>query len=267
MFKLPGEFLAENVDCTEVADVNNWLMLDEFLAEDVDCIEVAGLKNWLRADGTDADGVMQRVMGRGTGDARPGTTIKPAPACTSRKDFSSPFIESFFVPPIAESFLTATFRMAFTNDGSFMEQYLAKMKEKEQAGGAAGAGAAEKASEAGPSLTPQAEEASGDFSPSASFTGERPGFIFKLDHRGLGYYRDVVMEERKAAELAKTKPPTVIKPRSFIAMPAKGGIAKKKNKKDEKETEEGKSKYLSEMQKYKDMSCGSDTKHDRPLVK
>ncbi|CAK9006023.1 unnamed protein product [Durusdinium trenchii] len=29
-----------------------------------------------------------------------------------------------------------------------------------------------------------------DFSASKAFAGERPGWVFKLDHRGLGYYRD-----------------------------------------------------------------------------
>ena len=31
--------------------------------------------------------------------------------------------------------------------------------------------------------------------------------------------------------------------------------------------EENKPRYIAEMEKYKSMSCGSDTKHDRPLVK
>lgn len=33
-----------------------------------------------------------------------------------------------------------------------------------------------------------------DFSASSKFSGVRPGWVFKLDHRGLGYYRDVPPE-------------------------------------------------------------------------
>eukprot|EP00438_Fugacium_kawagutii_P000054 Skav215900 [mRNA] locus=scaffold1542:74695:76243:- [translate_table: standard] len=33
-----------------------------------------------------------------------------------------------------------------------------------------------------------------DFSASSSFLGPRDGWVFKLDHRGLGYYRDGPLE-------------------------------------------------------------------------
>ncbi|CAE7390801.1 unnamed protein product [Symbiodinium microadriaticum] len=30
-----------------------------------------------------------------------------------------------------------------------------------------------------------------DFAASAEFAGSRPGYVYKMDHRGLGYYKDM----------------------------------------------------------------------------
>merc|ERR1712056_135608 len=38
------------------------------------------------------------------------------------------------------------------------------------------------------------------FEPAASFQGFRPGFVFKMGARGLGYYRDRVQEEKVKEE-------------------------------------------------------------------
>ena len=36
-----------------------------------------------------------------------------------------------------------------------------------------------------------AEAAAPEFEPASAFSGARPGYVFRSDHYGLGYYRDV----------------------------------------------------------------------------
>ena len=63
---------------------------------------------------------------------------------------------------------------------------------------------------AGPSTS--AEQ---DFIPSESFDGAKPGYVFKLDDCGVGYYRDIPLAERiqaasaEASKAAKSKPVVV----------------------------------------------------------
>ena len=35
-----------------------------------------------------------------------------------------------------------------------------------------------------------------DYIPSNSFTGRKPGYVFKTDEQGLGYYRDKIEMEK-----------------------------------------------------------------------
>ncbi len=129
--------------------------------------------------------------------------------------------------------------MAFTNDGSFMEQYLAKMKEQEAVVETSKGTAQQEEQvtqqiqqEAPPPPTPSAPspDIHTDFMPSSSFAGARPGFVFKMDTLGLGYYKDVPLHlQKQLADAAKAKPPAVIKSRSIAGVPAaKGGVTKKK---------------------------------------
>ena len=41
------------------------------------------------------------------------------------------------------------------------------------------------------SHTATAEAAAPEFEPASAFSGARPGYVFRSDHYGLGYYRDV----------------------------------------------------------------------------
>ncbi|GFR50097.1 hypothetical protein Agub_g12242 [Astrephomene gubernaculifera] len=118
-------------------------------------------------------------------------------------------------------------------------------------------------------------ETGGDssFISSSSFQGAKAGYVFKTDDRGLGYYLDVPLSERlKAAQEAQKAKPTVVKANNSLlkslqkrgsALPIPSGVPKKAKTDDNKEAP----KYLKEMERYKQMSCASDTKHDRPLVK
>ncbi|GLC36758.1 hypothetical protein PLESTB_000786100 [Pleodorina starrii] len=125
-------------------------------------------------------------------------------------------------------------------------------------------------SAAGPSNS-RAEAA---FIASDSFTGARDGYVFKKDECGLGYYRDVPLAERlKAAAEAQKAKHIVVKANNSLlkSLQKRGpplpvvpsGAAKKSKTDDNKDAP----KYLKEMERYKQMSCSSDTKHDRPLVK
>lgn len=44
-----------------------------------------------------------------------------------------------------------------------------------------------------------------EFQPSKTFTGARPGHVFKLGAQGLGYYRDLNERELDAAEAKASK--------------------------------------------------------------
>ncbi|KAG2428292.1 hypothetical protein HXX76_010442 [Chlamydomonas incerta] len=124
---------------------------------------------------------------------------------------------------------------------------------------------------AGPSSTAAVEQ---DFIPSETFDGAKPGYVFKLDDCGVGYYRDIPLAERiKQAEKAVKGKPMIVKPNNSLlkSLQKRGGGPQlsipsgvKKQKKDD---DESKPAYLKEMERYKSLSCGSDTKHDRPLVK
>ncbi|EFJ43428.1 hypothetical protein VOLCADRAFT_106858 [Volvox carteri f. nagariensis] len=123
--------------------------------------------------------------------------------------------------------------------------------------------------QAGPS-DPQEET---DFIPSDSFTGARAGYVFKKDDAGIGYYKDIPLAERlKAAAEAQKAKPIVVKANNSLlkslqkrgpAMSIPSGVPKKAKTDDNKDAP----RYLKEMERYKQMSCASDTKHDRPLVK
>merc|ERR1712003_596424 len=43
------------------------------------------------------------------------------------------------------------------------------------------------------------------FEPAASYQGTRPGYVFKMGARGLGYYRDRVQEEKVKEEKKEEK--------------------------------------------------------------
>ncbi|PNW72637.1 hypothetical protein CHLRE_15g636500v5 [Chlamydomonas reinhardtii] len=126
---------------------------------------------------------------------------------------------------------------------------------------------------AGPSTS--AEQ---DFIPSESFDGAKPGYVFKLDDCGVGYYRDIPLAERiqaasaEASKAAKSKPVVVKANNSLLKSLQKRGGGPQLSipsgvKKQKKDDDESKPAYLKEMERYKSLSCGSDTKHDRPLVK
>ncbi|GLI67743.1 hypothetical protein VaNZ11_011996 [Volvox africanus] len=112
-----------------------------------------------------------------------------------------------------------------------------------------------------------------DFIPSASFKGAREGYVFKKDDAGLGYYKDITLSSglQTAAEVQKAKP-IIVKPNNSLlkslqkrgpTLPTPSGVSKKTKTDDDKDAP----RYLKEMERYKKMSCSSDTKHDRPLVK
>ena len=133
--------------------------------------------------------------------------------------------------------------MAFSNDGSFMAQYLANLKNQEvsTAETSSGVAANQQQEQHGEQFSQQNQPEAlplpnssaaidTDFMPSSSFGGTRTGFVFKMEAFGLGYYKDVPLHVRKQqADAAKAKPPAVIKSRSIAGVPAaKGGVTKKK---------------------------------------
>jgi len=171
--------------------------------------------------------------------------------------------------------------LPFANDGSFFETFKKLQQQQGQAmqpqqeeGSATAAkevpGAAqaravasappvEAAAAASTSATEERE-----YIQAAQFGGAKTGYVFKMGDEGLGYYKDVPLHKRKAAP-AK---PVVLKSKSIVKVPLRAvpsGDSKKRKLDDDKT--DSKPQYLKEMERYRAMSCGSDTKHDRPLVK
>ncbi|KAG2453235.1 hypothetical protein HYH02_002558 [Chlamydomonas schloesseri] len=132
--------------------------------------------------------------------------------------------------------------------------------------------------EAGGPSAPSSSSEQQDFIPSETFDGARPGYVYKLDDCGVGYYRDIPLAERikqatsEASKAAKAKPVVVKANNSLLKSLQKRGGGPQLSipsgaKKQKKDDDESKPAYLKEMERYKSLSCGSDTKHDRPLVK
>eukprot|EP00951_Prasinocladus_malaysianus_P049332 scaffold668554_cov57-Prasinocladus_malaysianus.AAC.2 len=140
---------------------------------------------------------------------------------------------------------------------------------------------------------------SGSFIPSASFTGSRPGFVFKNDAKGLGYYKDVPTATQAGPTVAPFKAPAkpvILKSKPIINIQKRSAgqceqVVKKKKTGGtwpclthawnsivhaicvcsavflDVAEEEQKSHYQKEMERYRSRTCGSDTAHERPLVK
>mmetsp|Transcript_40427 Transcript_40427/g.89803 ORF Transcript_40427/g.89803 Transcript_40427/m.89803 type:complete len:155 (+) Transcript_40427:137-601(+) len=122
--------------------------------------------------------------------------------------------------------------------------------------------------QAGVSARPKEQEEKPSFIASSSFSGALPGYVFKTGDQGLGYYVDIsIMEVKKQQqEQAKAKPAVIKSNKSIVKIPGRGPSADAPAAKKAKTTDD-KPKYLKELDTYRAMSCGSDTKHDRPLVK
>eukprot|EP00873_Tetraselmis_striata_P046072 jgi/Tetstr1/466336/TSEL_010866.t1 len=163
--------------------------------------------------------------------------------------------------------------LPFANDGSFMEQFLkmqaaqAQQEDKRQ-------GAAHSDTLAGPA--PQGEQDTAlPFIPSRTFSAPKPGYVFKTGSQGTGYYKDEVptagAETVAEPPIAAAKVPgkaVILKSKPIINVQRRPSSsaepAAKKKKSDE---DDSKPHYLKEMDRYRSTKCGSDTNHERPLVK
>lgn len=105
-----------------------------------------------------------------------------------------------------------------------------------------------------------------DFDQCSSFKGARPGYVFTKGVKGLGYYKDVPFAslQRPDKQAAASKPLVIKSNKSIVKVPVVTSEAKRR-KLDK--ADEDKPHYLKEMERYRAQSCGSDTKHERPLVK
>eukprot|EP00192_Tetraselmis_astigmatica_P014766 CAMPEP_0117662134 /NCGR_PEP_ID=MMETSP0804-20121206/7897_1 /TAXON_ID=1074897 /ORGANISM="Tetraselmis astigmatica, Strain CCMP880" /LENGTH=169 /DNA_ID=CAMNT_0005469025 /DNA_START=656 /DNA_END=1165 /DNA_ORIENTATION=+ len=148
--------------------------------------------------------------------------------------------------------------LPFANDGSFMEQFL-KMQQQQQ----------EKCSS---STAPVRDS---NFIASSSFTGAKEGFVFKSGTKGVGYYKDApkpLDSNQSASAKKQAAKPVILKSKPIIAVQKRSGSgvdlsANKKKKTEEQEESDSKSFYQKEMERYRSKTCGSDTAHERPLVK
>jgi len=87
------------------------------------------------------------------------------------------------------------------------EDALKSDEDRKRAGGAAGTSGAKRARTTADASTARKELMS-DFKPSEAFAGAKPGFVFKLGVKGLGYYEDSTLDEledriKRAAEAEK----------------------------------------------------------------
>lgn len=88
------------------------------------------------------------------------------------------------------------------------EKKLKEEEDKKRAGGEYGTAGGAKRARSTADATTARKELLSDFHPTESFTGARPGFVFKLGVKGLGYYEDKSLNElesriREAAEEEK----------------------------------------------------------------
>lgn len=170
-------------------------------------------------------------------------------------------------------------KLPFANDGSFFEQYLKRSQEappevndpymRPAEHYAADAEADTLGSTGKATCEPAQHGISASFIGSRSFLGAKHGYVFKTGANGVGYYVDVPLAQQQVeAQRNSLAKPVVLKAKKSIVQVQRTTLTQADNKKRKLEsTEDDKPKYLKEMERYRSLSCSSDTKHDRPLVK